>query len=331
MSFCRAAAFAPINIALIKYWGKRDSDLNLPRASSLSVCLAELGSLSVIAPSEALTNNVMVLNDKPIDGLGLLKVARVMRAIRGLADGTETRAGIRGVNTVPTGQGLASSASAFAALAKAGCAAYGIEADDQLLSKIARLGSGSAARSIHGGWVVWHRGERDDGYDSFAEQVFPVDHWPLRAVIAHIGHGHKKVPSTEGMRLCAETSPYYEPWIESCEQDLADCITAVREKNFLALAEVVERNCLAMHAAMIATRPALLYWKPATLAVIEVVRSLRDSGCQCLFTIDAGPSVIVFATPDSADQVTTAMAEIEGVSRVTRTMITGGAHIVPDG
>ncbi len=331
MTFQRAAAFAPINIALVKYWGKRDPELNLPCASSLSVALAELGSLTVVAPSSELEANIMVVNDEPIDGAGLIKVGRVLRAIREMAGGTEVRAGIRGVNTVPTAQGLASSASAFAALATAGCEAYGVDADEITLSRLARTGSGSASRSVHGGWVMWHRGERDDGMDSYGEQLHDDEYWPLRAIVAHIDIGRKKVSSTEGMQLSARTSPYFDAWIETCERDVRDCRWAIAQRDFQTLATIVENNCLAMHSCMMATRPPLLYWQPATLAVIHAVRQLRSEGVECMFTIDAGPSVVVLAPVSAIERVGREIGRLQGVSRVTQTRIGGGAHLVPNG
>ena len=170
MSLTRAAAFAPVNIALTKYWGKRDHEINLPLAPSISITLADLGTLTVVQPDVHLTADRMLVNEEPLDSKGLVKVGRVMRAVRALA-GTDVRAGIRAVNTVPTAQGLASSASAFAALAKAAVTAYGVDVDLATLSGLARTGSGSACRSVHGGWVLWNQGEKPDGSDSISEQL----------------------------------------------------------------------------------------------------------------------------------------------------------------
>ncbi len=330
MSFSRAAAFAPINIALVKYWGKRDAELNLPAVSSIAVTLAELGTLAVVAPEPNLDANIVAVNDKPLSGPGKVRVGRVMRAIRGHA-GTEVRAGIRSVNTVPTAQGLASSSSAFAALAKASAAAYGVELDDRTLSGIARLGSGSASRSIHGGWVAWHRGGREDGLDSVGEQLAPPEHWPLRALVCHVDVGAKEVSSTEGMRLSAENSPFYDAWVERCRRDFEHCRVAIADRDFGMLADIVESNCIAMHSVMMTTDPALIYWQPATLALIHAVRRLRSEGAECLFTIDAGPSVVVLVTQRDVKAVGRALGEIGGVASVTQTRISGGAHIVPNG
>ncbi|MCO4762888.1 MAG: diphosphomevalonate decarboxylase [Myxococcales bacterium] len=331
MSLSRAAAFAPVNIALTKYWGKRDHEINLPLAPSISVTLSDLGTLTVVQPDESLEGNRMVVNDQPLDPKGLVKVGRVMRVVRQLA-GTDVRAGIRAVNTVPTAQGLASSASAFAALAKAGASAYGLELDERTLSGLARTGSGSACRSIHGGWVLWHAGERDDGADSVSEQLLAPEDWPLRVVVAHIGEGPKKVSSTNGMKLSEQTSPFFDAWLKTCHQDVEDCKAAMINRDVQQLAHVVEGNALAMHATMMATRPGLVYWQPATIGVIHAVRRLREQqGLSCLFTIDAGPSVVVLTEAGDLPKVSAAIGAIPGVTRITQTRIGPGAHLVPNG
>ena len=331
MEFQRAAAFAPINIALVKYWGKRDDELNLPMASSIAVTLAELGSLTVVAPEENLDANIMAVNNKPINAAGLVRVGRVMRAIRERAGDTNVRAGIRSVNTVPTAQGLASSSSAFASLAKAAATAYGLDLSDTELSAIARLGSGSASRSVHGGYVAWKRGVREDGADSVGELIQPPEHWPLRALVCHVDVGQKKISSTEGMRLSRETSPYFDAWIERCRRDYEHCKVAIDDRDFAMLADVVENNCLAMHSAMMATEPPLIYWQPATLALIHATRRLRAEGAECLFTIDAGPSVVVLTTQRDLRPVADQLGQIPGVKTITQTRIASGAHIVPNG
>jgi diphosphomevalonate decarboxylase len=331
MTFQRAAAFAPINIALVKYWGKRDDTLNLPLASSIAVTLAELGSLTVVAPEESLEANIIAVNDKPISGPGLLRVARVMRAIRERAGNTEVRAGIRSVNTVPTAQGLASSSSAFASLARAAATAYGVDIEDRELSAIARLGSGSASRSIHGGFVAWTRGVKDDGSDSAGELIQPPEYWPLRALVCHVDVGHKKISSTDGMKFSRDSCAYFDAWIQRCRKDFEHCRVAIADKDFNLLADVVESNCLAMHSAMMATEPPLIYWQPATLAIIHAVRQLRSEGAECLFTIDAGPSVVVLTTARDLKPVAEQLAQLDGIATITQTRISGGAHLVPDG
>jgi diphosphomevalonate decarboxylase len=329
MSLQRAAAFAPSNIALTKYWGKRDHDLNLPLAPSISVTLSDLGSLTVVQPEPQLQDDVMVVDDRELDVAGMAKVRRVLGMVRELA-GSEVKAGLRSVNTVPTARGLASSASAFAALATAAAQAYGLQLDHAALSRLARSGSGSAARSIDGGFVIWHRGEAPDGSDSYAEQLFAADHWPLRVLVARVHDGPKKVSSTLGMRMSGgATAPYADAWIAQCHRDVEACREALAAKSMAKLAEVVEGNALAMHATMMANRPPLLYWQPATVALIHTVRQLRAEGAECCLTIDAGSSVVVLVEAQDARAVADALAAIDGIEEVLQTRIGEGARLIP--
>jgi diphosphomevalonate decarboxylase len=329
MTLQRVAAFAPSNIALTKYWGKRDHTLNLPLASSISVTLSELGSLTVCAPEPGLEHDVMAVDDRPLDDAGMIKVRRVLDIIRQMA-GSDVHAGLNSINTVPTARGLASSASAFAALAMAASHAYGLELDKAALSRLARTGSGSASRSIHGGFVQWECGNKADGSDSEARQLFAADYWPLTILVAQVRDGKKKVSSTSGMRMAASDSLTFRGWIDQCEKDVIACQAALAQKDMARLADVVEGNAMAMHGTMMASRPPLLYWQPATVAIIHTVRALRADGTACCFTIDAGSSVVVLVEPSDAGPVAAALAEIDGVEAVLQTRVGEGARLVPD-
>lgn len=329
MTLRRAAAFAPSNIALTKYWGKRDEVLNLPLSPSISITLHELGSLTVVQPRPELTEDVMLVNDVPLDDAGMVKVRRVLGIIREMA-GSNVYAGLNSVNTVATARGLASSASAFAALAVAASHAYGLELDGPALSRLARTGSGSASRSIYGGYVKWQRGQEADGSDSYAVPLFPTSHWPMKVLVAKVADQKKKVSSTLGMKASAKTSPLFAGWLQTCDEDVLTCERALLTRDLELLAEVVEGNALAMHATMMATRPPLLYWRPATLGVIHEVRRLRSEGSECLFTIDAGSSVVVLVSEQDAAQVASALAEIPGIEEVMQTKIGEGARLVQE-
>lgn len=326
----RGAAFAPSNIALTKYWGKRDARLNLPLAPSLSVALAELGSLTIVQPAADLVEDVMLVDDKPLDDAGMVKVRRVLDIIR-QKSGSPLYAGLRSINTVPAARGLASSASAFAALAVAASHAYGLDLSPQELSVLARTGSGSASRSTAGGFALWHQGQADDGSDSFAEQILPPEHWPLRLLIARVSDERKAVSSTRGMAQADTKSLLFAAWIDQCQRDVVDCRAALETKNMRKLADIVEGNALAMHATMMAARPPLVYWRPATIAVIHTVRQLRSEGADCCFTIDAGSSVVVLVEPQDARPVADALAAIDGIEEVIQTRIGGGARLLPSG
>src|SRR5205807_8936520 len=188
-------------------------------------------------------------------------------------------------NDFPTASGLASSASGFAALAVAACAAAGQQRTGRELSALARLGSGSAARSVPGGWAVWE--DRD------AAQVASPDHLPMRLVVAVCGEGPKPVGSREGMKRSRETSPYHAAWIEQCGRDLPEALRLLRSRDLAGLGALAERNALRMHADALAADPPLLYWAPATISCLQLVQRLREGGIGASATIDAGPHVVV--------------------------------------
>src|SRR5205823_11832206 len=227
-------------------------------------------------------------------------------------------------SSVPRGIGLASSAAAFAALALAASRAAGWTLDAAELSALARRGSGSAARSIFGGFVEWHRGERADGVDSFAEPLAAIDHWDLRTVVAVTSTAPKAVSSRDGM-LRTAASPFYPAWVAGAEADLAEARAAIRARDIEALGLVAEHSALKMHAAALAARPPLLYWRGATVDCLDRVWKLRAEGTPAFATIAAGPQVKVLCSPDDASRVAEALRAVPGVERVLTCAPGGGA------
>ena len=200
-------------------------------------------------------------------------------------------------NNFPTGAGLASSASGFAALVRAAEAALDLDLSPRERSVVARIGSGSAARSVFGGFVEMHAGTAPDGNDSFAEPLLDAREWPLEVVIAVTAKGEKEIGSRTGMTRSAESSPYYSAWVAGQPPDLAAARAAIRARDFTALADVAEHNCLKMHAAALAARPPLVYWNGATVECLHTVRQLRAAGVPAFFTIDAGPQLKAVCQP----------------------------------
>jgi diphosphomevalonate decarboxylase len=229
-------------------------------------------------------------------------------------------------NGFPTGAGLASSASGFAALALAASRAAGLTLDRTTLSILARQGSGSAARSVYGGFVELHAGIADNGRDALAEPLADED-WPLSVLVAITSERPKPVSSAVGMRRTVQTSPFYGGWVKAAPADLDAVRAAVRERDLERLGELAEHSCLKMHGLMLSTRPPLIYWTPATLAVIEAVRALRAAGQPAWFTVDAGPQVKVLCEPGAAARVQRALEVIDGVQRVIATGPGSGALI----
>lgn len=323
-----AAARACANIALVKYWGKRDPDLNLPAAGSLSLTLAALTTSARVTFDDALDRDELVLGGAPADEPARARLSRWLDIVRDRA--AERRfARVDSRNDFPTASGLASSASAFAALALAATRAAGLVLEPGELSVIARRGSGSAARSIFGGFAEMDPGTRADGADARAWVLDHATDWPLCMVIAVVGGGvAKSIGSRDAMDHCAATSPLYRGWIESVPHDLAAARRAIEGRDLAALGVVTEASALAMHAAAIASRPAVLYWQPPTLACLTAVRRLRDAGTEAYATMDAGPHVKVLAHAADADRIAAELAAVAGVSDVLVSGIGGGAELL---
>lgn len=320
----QATARAGANFALVKYWGKRDQRLNLPAAGSISVTLAGLQTQTTVALEPAPGADVFVLNGvEQAPG----RVGAVLDLMRELA-GETAACRVESANDFPTGAGLASSASGFAALVVAAAGALGLNLSDRKLSELARLGSGSAARSIFGGFVEMAAGERDDGADAVAQPLLAAEEWPLEVVVAVTEAGSKAVGSREGMNHTMRSSPYYPAWVETVAADLDAARSAIAARDFEALAEVAEHSALKMHASMLAARPGLIYWNPATLACLHAVRALRSAGTGVFFTVDAGPQVKAVCLPGESERVASVLRGQPGVSDILVSGLGAGAGLV---
>ena len=322
----RATAVATSNIALVKYWGKRDVALNLPATGSISVTLDRLTTTTSVAFREDLAADRVMLDGRAADG----RLTRFLDLVRTHA-GISTRAEVTTRNDFPTGAGLASSASGFAALALACDAALGLGLAPEALSALARRGSGSAARSLFGGFAEMHAGRAADGHDAFATPLAPPGHVPLRMLVAITTRRPKETGSTEGMRHSEATSPYYAAWLEATRTDLDAMRRAIETADLERMGSIAERNCLRMHAVMLATEPPLVYWNAATLGAMRAVHDLRTKGTGAWFTIDAGPQVKVLCAPADAPEIETALRSVEGVQDVVVAAPGGGAHLVESG
>jgi diphosphomevalonate decarboxylase len=328
LQMLQATALAQPNIALIKYWGKRDAALNLPAAGSLSITLDALHTRTTVCFDDALAADDIVLNGKR-DEDQARRIGAFLDLFRARAK-TATRARVESGNDFPTGAGLASSASGFAALAVAAGHALGLGLAPRELSILARRGSGSAARSIFGGFVEMSAGGRADGEDAFAAPLLAADAWPLEIVVAVTTREKKATSSRAGMQASQRTSPYYRDWVAAVPGDLAIARDAVQARDFEKLAHVSEASCLAMHAVMLATRPALIYWNGATLDCIHRIRALQAEGTGVFFTVDAGPQVKAVCLPHYAARVADALRDVAGVRDVLVSGLGEGARIVED-
>ncbi|MDK6232818.1 diphosphomevalonate decarboxylase [Aerococcus sanguinicola] len=305
MTTYQGMARAHTNIALIKYWGKADSELFIPMNSSLSLTLDALYTDTKVCFSEELKQDSFCLNGEEQAEGAVAKISRFLDFFRDLAQ-LDLPCRVESVNHVPTGAGLASSASAFAALAAACRQALTLDLTDQELSTYARRGSGSATRSIFPGFVKWEKGDRHE--NSRAVPLDPAD-WGVAMVILALNTQHKKIPSRQGMAHTIETSAFYPAWPSLAEKHLKEIEAAIQRRDLKAIGQIAEANAMAMHATMLASDPPFTYFEPASLEAMDQVRSLRDQGYTAYFTMDAGPNIKVLCPASESQDIAQAMEE----------------------
>lgn len=312
----KAIAKAHTNIALIKYWGKSNDALIIPTNNSLSLTLDGFHTTTHVEFDESLGMDEFTLAGEETTSTQYNRVHEFLNLIRLQYDVGDLYAKVYSENAVPTAAGLASSASGFAALAAASTKALGLDLSLEELSKLTRRGSGSACRSIYGGFVEWQKGELEDGSDSFAVQVAPANYWDVRMAAVVLDTRMKKVSSREGMKRTVDTSVFYQGWLDSLQVDLDGIKENIREQNFEKVGSIAEANCLKMHATTLGANPPFTYWHNTTLAVMETVQMMRDSGISAYFTIDAGPNVKVLYLPEDEETVQATLQGVPGVTDV---------------
>ncbi len=319
-----ASASAHPNIAFIKYWGNRDNALRLPSNGSLSMNLGGLFTKTTVTFRDDLKTDVLWVNGARADLAAEIRTAAFMDEVRRLAPGTGY-AEIVSENSFPMGAGIASSASAYAALALAASAAAGLNLKENECSRLARMGSGSACRSIPDGYCEFLPGSGDE--DAYAVSIAPSSSWDLRDLIAVVSGEHKKVGSSAGHGM-AGTSPFQAERVRTAPERVNACREAVLKRDFSALAEVSERDMIMMHAVMMTQDPPLFYWEPVSLRIIERVRDWREEGFSCFATVDAGPNVHVICTPEDAAEIRGRMEKIEGIRDILESGPGGKAELL---
>lgn len=311
----KATALANTNIALIKYWGKRDEKLFLPMNNSISITLNNFYTITTVEFKEDLKQDLFVFNHREGSTKDQSQISSFLNLIRKQA-GIRFYASVTTENHVPTGAGFASSASGYASLAAAATKAIGLKVSQEELSRIARQGSGSACRSIYGGFVEWEKGTLEDGSDSFARQLMDEKAWSLSILSVVISSSKKRTSSREGMKRTVETSPFYEGWLKTIDDDIKIAKEAIINRDFMALGEVLEHNGLKMHGTMLAARPSIIYWENGTMDVIHLVQKLRQDGMPAYFTIDAGPNVKVLCQAKDEETVKSSLLKLSSVQTV---------------
>lgn len=320
----KATARANANIAFIKYWGNADDQLRLPANPSISMNLDGLYAETTVTWDDTLETDSFKLNDQPQTGEPLRRVSVHLDALRRRLK-ISSYASVESSNNFPAGAGIASSAAAFAALTTAGVAAAQGSLTERELTTLARLGSGSAARSVPTGFVEWHTGKTHE--ESYAESFAPPDYWDIVDVIAIVSQQHKQVGSSAGHRS-ANTSDLQGARVAGAVERFETCKRAILERDFATFAEVVEHDSNLMHAVMMTSRPPLFYWLPPTLTIMEQVRQWRAEGLQVCYTLDAGPNVHCICVRNDAEIVSQRLQAMSEVLDVRIASPGNGAQVI---
>jgi diphosphomevalonate decarboxylase len=316
----QATAIAQTNIALIKYWGKRDVARNLPAVGSISITLRELYTEVSVELTGDTGTDLLVVNGTENTAM----LPRISACLDNVIGRERQRALVTSASNFPIAAGLASSASAFAAVTVAAAAAAELDRSTDELSRLAGRASGSAARSLYGGFA-----ELENTGDSISVRtLLDTEAWPLQVVVAITETGAKPTGSTEAMEISRQSSPFYSSWVQQQQHDLDVARSAILQRDFDELATIAEHNCLKMHSVMWASRPPMVYWNSATMRCMQTVRELQQQGHKVFFTIDAGPQLKAVCLPDEVDIVAEALAQTDGVREIMRSGLGAAARLI---
>lgn len=326
----QATALAHANIALVKYWGKYRLQDNVPAVPSLSMTLDALYTSTTVSFDPNLAQDEVWLEARLLPAAATARVIECVERLRQMA-GCSWRVQVKSRNNFPMGAGLASSASAFAALVKACATALALPATTAQLSQWARMASASAARSMYGGFVGLQGGLNEQQQGFAAEQLLPEQGWPLQIVVAIVAEQQKLVGSTQGMEHSRLTSPFYAPFVASSQQDYQQAALAIAEQDFAALAKVATSSAMKMHSVAWTSQPPLLYWQPGTVALLHKIQQLQQDGLAVFATMDAGPQVKAVCLPSAVSQVMEALEQLGVCQRLVCSGLGPGAQVTVHG
>lgn len=322
----KATAKAHANIAFIKYWGKKDRVLRLPLNSTISMNLSEAYTITTVEFSEILKEDDISLSGAQFFAEEKNRISKHLDLIRGRV-GKKIFAKVATQNSFPKGAGIASSASGFAALTLAACAALDLSFSEKKLSILARLGSGSASRSIPDGFVEWIAGESSE--TSYAYSLQPADYWNICDIICMVDTRMKKISTTSGMDL-VQTSPFFQARLTAVETNLEKLKKALNEKDFKAFGEITEQDAIQMHAVAMTQNPPVFYWNAVTMSIIHAVQLWRNEGLGVYFTIDAGPNVHLICEGKDEQIIIEKLREVSGVKQLLKNKPAEGAKMIKE-
>ncbi len=310
----KATAQAPSNIAFIKYWGKKDALLRIPQNPSISMNLSACITTTTVEFSKDFPDDTVT------EGFNTARVIEHIDRLREMS-GVHEHVRVSTVNNFPVSSGIASSASGFAALTVACAEALHLKLSEQELTMLARVGSGSACRSIPDGFVKW------DG--EYAYSMYPSDYWDLRDIVVVTGNTAKKISSSDG-HSAVETSPFYTKRLSEIPKRIQMIEDAFQKKDFQMFGEVVEEDCLDMHHVMQTQEPPLMYWNESTQRIMKAIVDWRKTGLPAYFTIDAGPNVHLICEGKDEERVLEKLKLVLGVETIIRNKVASGARIIPN-
>lgn len=334
----RTAVASP-NIAMIKYWGRRDSALNLPFNSSLSMTLdLSLRTKTSVLFTNKVRRDIFYLNHRQISNRSVNEkidnVRKVVKEMKELAGVKESvKAVIASENSFPMDSGIASSASGGAALVYALNSSLNLNLSSRELSIFARKISGSACRSVLGGIVKWNRGKREDGLDSYAEEVLDYKGWEeLTDIIAIVSYRKKVIPSSVGHDITSVTSPLYRIRPELAEESIKRALKFIRDRDFEGLGEIIMRDSNNMHAAMLDSWPPIIYMNDTSIKVIHAIERLNKSEGRIIaaYTFDAGPNAHVITVRPQAERVRKALESVRGIKKILKVGVGQGPKLVEE-
>lgn len=322
--FQKATAISNSNIAFIKYWGNRDAALRVPLNDSISMNLSNATTITTVEFNANLNNDQVIVGGAEANKATLTRVIKHLDRVRATAK-IETKAQVQSQNSFPTGAGMASSASAFAALSVAATHAAGLELSERELSILARQGSGSAARSIPAGFVEWIAGHDSPG--SFAFSLAAPEHWDLRDVIAIVSTEEKQIGSSEG-HGAAQTSHFLSERLRALPARFHRVRHAILTKDLALLGPAIEEDAVELHMIAMTSMPPIFYWTPGMVRMIQAAQQWRSEGLTVYFTLDAGPNVHLICESKDAEQVATLAQKIDDVQQVIVNAPGGAAHLI---
>lgn len=324
----KATATAPSNIAFIKYWGRKDEKLRLPENASISMNLSNLSTITTVEFNKNFKKDSIEINGLKGENEGgrIIKHLDRIRKI-GQNPSASLRARVVTENNFPTGTGLSSSASGFAALTVAASVAAGLKLSEKELSILARQGSGSACRSIPDGFVEWLDGNTNE--TSYGVSLYPHNYWDIVDVVGVVSKNKKEVSTAEGHRL-AVSSPFFPIRLERINEKIKLIKKYMEEKNFRLFGELLEQEALELHAIMLTSSPSLIYWLPGTLRVMHAVKRWRQEGLQVYFTVNTGQDIHLICQKKDVDRVVEKTKEVPDVQKTIINYPSIGAHLIKD-